>query len=241
MARAITTAFRDAYDLAFQISPIILNGGSVSNALGGMLPILGLVSELAGIAQGAATSGFGFEDFPFRFVPIPGGTIINNAVGTYPFANQQVAGNAIIVQPKNISLLLIAPVNTTGGYLTKLPMITALQTSLQNHVNAGGTFHIATPGFLYTNCLLTAMTDVTSGETRQQQVQWQLDFVQPLITQQDANAAYSGLMQKIAGGSMVTSPAWSGASAAVGSAVQGAAAGIGGMYGAINQFLSKQL
>ena len=72
----VTTAFRGAYDLAFQISPIILKGGSVSSAQGGMLPIIGLLSEIAGFAQAAATNGIAVEDFPFRFVPIPGGTII---------------------------------------------------------------------------------------------------------------------------------------------------------------------
>lgn len=206
-----------------------------------MLPIIGLLSEIAGFAQAAATNGIAVEDFPFRFVPIPGGTIISNAVGTYPFANQQVAANAIIVQPLNISLLLIAPVNTQGGYLTKLPMITALQTALQNHVDAGGTFHIATPGFLYTDTLLTGMTDVTPGDTRQQQVQWQLDFYKPLVTLQSASSALNSLLQKVGGGSVITSSAWGGASAAVGQPTEGAASSIAGMYGAVNKFLSSPL
>ncbi|WP_254661836.1 hypothetical protein [Burkholderia sp. CCA53] len=98
---------------------------------------------------------------------------------------------------------------------------------------------MATPARIYTNCILTSMTDVTSGEGKQQQIQWQLDFVQPLLTQQAASSAYGALMSKLAGGQQVTSPAWSGAVAAAGSAVQGALEGIGNMAGVVNQFLSQ--
>ncbi|WP_253586648.1 hypothetical protein [Burkholderia cenocepacia] len=181
----------------------------------------------------------GLDNFFARFIVLPGGTIINNAVGTYPFANQQVAGNAIVMQPKNVSLLMIAPVKDAGGYLTKTAIFTSLQSSLEAHCAAGGTFHVATPARIYTNCILTSMTDVTSGEGKQQQIQWQLDFVQPLLTQQAASSAFGALMSKIAGGQQVTSPAWSGTVAAAGSAVQGALEGVGNMAGVVNQFLSQ--
>ncbi|MBU9228205.1 hypothetical protein [Burkholderia multivorans] len=236
----LSSGFRSAYDLSFQVSPIILNGGIVANTLGGMMPIIGLVGQLGALAQSVLSSGsVGLDNFFARFVVLPGGTIINNAVGTYPFANQQVAGNAIVMQPKNVSLLMIAPVKDTGGYLTKLAIFTSLQSSLEAHCAAGGTFHVATPARIYTNCILTSMTDVTSGEGKQQQIQWQLDFVQPLLTQQAASSAYGALMSKLAGGQQVTSPAWSGAVAAAGSAVQGALEGIGNMAGVVNQFLSQ--
>lgn len=236
----ISAGFRSAYDIAFQVSPIILNGGIVANTPGGMMPIIGLVGQLASLAQGVLSSGgLSLDDFFARYVVLPGGTIISNAVGTYPFANQQVAGNAIIMQPKNVSLLMIAPVKDTGGYLTKLALFTSLQSSLESHCAAGGTFHVATPARIYTNCILTSMTDVTGGEGRQQQIQWQLDFVQPLITQQAASSAFSALMSKLSGGQQVTDGAWSGAVAAAGSAVQGALQGVGNMAGVVNQFLSQ--
>ncbi|WP_342704282.1 hypothetical protein OHZ10_08160 [Burkholderia arboris] len=236
----LSSGFRSAYDLSFQVSPIILNGGIVANTLGGMMPIIGLVGQLGALAQSILSSGsVSLDNFFARFVVLPGGTIINNAVGTYPFANQQVAGNAIVMQPKNVSLLMIAPVKDIGGYLTKLAIFTSLQSSLEAHCAAGGTFHVATPARIYTNCILTSMTDVTSGEGRQQQIQWQLDFVQPLLTQQAASSAFGALMSKLAGGQQVTSPAWSGAVAAAGSAVQGALEGIGNMAGVVNQFLSQ--
>lgn len=90
---------RSAYDLAFQVTPIILNQGIASQSLGGMLPIIGLTGQLAAFAQGVLTNGLSLNDFYARFVPIPGSTVLSNAVGTYPFANQRVAGNAYIEQP----------------------------------------------------------------------------------------------------------------------------------------------
>ena len=237
----ITSAFRDAYDLSFQVSPIILQGGIASSMPGQMLPIIGLTGQLVGLAQGLLSNGFSMDDFFARYLPIPGGTVISNAIGTYPFANQQVAANAIIKQPLNISLLMIAPVKDTGGYLTKLALFTALVSSLENHNSAGGTYTIATPAFLYTNCVMTGMADVTSGDTKQKQIQWQLDFVKPLITSQDASIAYNGAMAKFAAGTQVTSGAWSGANAAIGAPVQGAtgiAQQVSGLAGSVNTFLS---
>jgi hypothetical protein len=195
---SINSAFRDAYNLAFQVSPIILTGGAV-----GLMPVIGLTGQLAALLQGGA----GLEDFYATYLPIPGSNVINNAVGTYPFANQQVAANAIIEQPKHISLLMIAPVRAAGGYLSKLAIFTSLQTAFQNHNRAGGTYTIMTPAFIYTNCVMTAMTDVTGGDTKQRQVQWQIDFFKPLISLSDAQNAQNNLMGALTGGQVVTSSA----------------------------------
>ena len=196
----LSNAARTAYDLAFQVSPIFLTGGIVSNVQGGTLPIVALLGQAAGLVQGAITSGFSMSDFAARFVPIPGATIISNTVGTYPFANQFVAANAIIQQPLNLSLQMIAPVKDTAGYLTKLAITTNLQQSLASHNAAGGTYTIATPSYIYTGCIMTGMTDITGGETRQQQILWQLDFLQPLVSLQAAANAQSSLMSKLSGG-----------------------------------------
>jgi len=204
-------AARSAYDLAFQVSPIILTGGIASSMLGNAIPIIALVGQLAGFAQGALASGFNFEDFYARFLPIPGATVISNTVGTYPFANQSVAANALIQQPLAISLQMIVPVKEAGGYLTKLPIFMNLQQTLQAHNIGGGTYTIATPSYIYTNCLMTNMSDITSGETKQQQIMWQLDFVQPLISLSAAANAVNGLMSKIAN-QQVTNGQWSGLS-----------------------------
>ena len=204
-------AARSAYDLAFQVSPIILTGGIASSMLGNAIPIVALVGQLAGFAQGALASGFNFEDFYARFLPIPGATVISNTVGTYPFANQSVAANAIIQQPLAISFQMIVPVKEAGGYLTKLPIFMNLQQTLQAHNIGGGTYTLATPSYIYPSCLMTNMSDITSGETKQQQIMWQLDFVQPLISLSAAANAVNGLMSKVAN-QQVTNGQWSGQS-----------------------------
>lgn len=203
----LSSAFRDVYNLAFQVSPIVLTGG----ALGVPMPIIGFTGQIGAFLQGVATTGgIDLSDFYATYLPIPGSTVINNAIATYPFANQQVAANAIIQQPKSVSLLMIAPVRDTGGYLTKMAVFTALQTALENHNQAGGTYTIATPAFLYQNCVMTAMTDVTTGETKQRQIMWQLDFIQPLISTSDANASFSAQIAKITGGNVLTQASPSG-------------------------------
>jgi hypothetical protein len=235
-------AFTSAYDLAFQISPIVLNGGIAANTLGGMMPIIGLTGQLASLAQGLLSG----NNEPFaRFVPIPGSTLVANAVAAYPFATQYVAANAVIKQPKNISLLMIAPVQDAGGYLTKLAIWEALRSSIEAHVAAGGTFHVATPAHIYTNCLLTTITDVTDGESKQQMIKFQWDFAQPLISLSQAQQAQNALMSKLTGGQQIIpsglagTSIWSSATTAIGSAAQGATQGISGITGAINNFVTQ--
>lgn len=245
----ISDAFRTTYDLAFQVSPIILVGGIAANTLGGMLPIIALAGQAAAALQGALSSGgLSTDDFFARFVPIPGSTLINQQVATYPFANQATAANATIQQPLNISLRMIAPVKDTAGYLTKLAIWTSLQSSLVAHNAAGGTYTIATPSYIYTNCLLVQMTDATGGDTKQQQIIYQLDFLQPLITQAQATATYNSLMSKLSSGASVAgnnlpagSSIWSNAATAVGSAAQNAVSNITSIAGVVNQYLSAPL
>lgn len=233
----LTNAARTAYDVAFQVSPIILTGGIVAGTQGSALPIIALVGQAAAFAAGALLDGFSMDDFYARFVPLPGSNVISNAIGTYPFANQQVAANAIINQPLNISLQMIAPVKQSGGYMAKLAVFTALQQSLAGHNAAGGTYSIATPSYVYTNCVMTAMTDITSGETRQQQILWQLDFVQPLISQQAATNAQNALLSKVTNG-QATNGAWSGQP---GASVQGGLSGVPQMIANVTNPLSQGL
>jgi hypothetical protein len=223
------------YDYAYQVTPIILVGGIAASAQGNMLPILSLLGQSPAFQGQNSTIG-GTDDYFARFLPIPGSTLISNTIGTYPFANQQVAANAIIQQPLTISLQMIAPAKNQGDYITKLSIWTSLQNSLVAHNNAGGTYSIATPAFIYTNCLMTAMTDITSGDTKQKQVMYQLDFVQPLITQQQAIQAYNSLMGKLSSGQSVTVPDWSGGQAAAGSPAQGATPGTTNVPASVNSF-----
>lgn len=218
-------AFATAYDLAFQVSPIILVGGLAANTPGGMLPIIALGGQALAALQGALSGGINTDAFFARYVPVPGSTLINQSIATYPFANQATAANATIQQPLNISLRMIAPVKDTAGYLTKTAIWISLQNSLVAHNAAGGTYTIATPWFIYTGCLLTTITDTTGGDTKQQQIMAQWDFVQPLTTQMQATSSLNSLMSKLSSGASVSAPTVAGASfwssplTAVGSAV----------------------
>ena len=184
------------YDLAYQVSPIILVGGIASGAQGGALPIVFLYNQLALLNDPTTDPSVFFA----RYVPLPGSTLISNQVGMYPFANQEVAANAIIVQPLTLSMMMICPVNQPGGYSQKRSLLTSFQNSLYNHSIQAGTFSVATPAYVYNGLILTGMTDVTHGDSQQQQIEWQLDFIQPLLTLQGAAAAQSNLMSKISSG-----------------------------------------
>lgn len=234
----ISTAARDAYDLAFQISPIILTGGIAAGAVGGALPIVGILGSVVSIAQGIITNGPSMQDFPFRFVPLPGSTPVQNSVATYPFANRKIAANAVIEEVKHLSMRMIAPVNTQGGYLTKLAIFTSLIYSIQSHTDSGGTFTVATPSLLWTDLILLSISDVTGGDTKQQQTAWQWDFMKPLITQNQAAGALSGLASAMEGGSKITTPSWSGAiNSTIGGVTGAYNAGMGGMIGQVGKVL----
>jgi len=247
MSSFVGDATRSSYDLAFQVSPIILVGGIAANAQGGMLPIIALGGQALSAVQGALSSGINLDAFFARYVPIPGATLINQTVAMYPFANQATAANATIQQPLTISLRMIAPVKDTAGYLTKLAIWTSLQNSLVAHNAAGGTYTVATPWFIYANCLLHSITDTTGGDGKQQQIMAQWDFIQPLTTQMQANQAYNSLMSKLSSGAQVTPPTvagtsiWSNASVAVGSAAQNAISNISNLSGVVNTYLSSPL
>ena len=226
----LNSAERSVYDLSFQVSPIIFHNGIASGMPGNLLPVIALTGLING-------NGLSLDDFYARYLPIPGGTVINQAIATYPFANQSVAANAIITEPKNISLMMIAPVRDMGGYLTKLALFTSLVTSFETHNQSGGTYHIATPSFIYTDCVMGSMTDITSGDTKQKQLMWQLDFVKPLVTMNDAAAAFSKQISALSGGQQIVSSAVSAATGSVASAAQG----ITGMAGSVNTFLSSPI
>lgn len=191
----------------FSTSPIILVNGIASGATGGMP----LASLLGGEPE-AALDAFA------TFVPLSGGKLIDNAVGTYPFANQAVAANAIIANGLTISIRMICPVREPGGYANKLAVMTNLQAQLAKHNNSGGCYTVATPSFLYENALMTAMFDVSDGESKQAQIEWQLDFYAPLLTLEAAAGAESTMMSKVSAATPIDGdpPAWSGLSTTAG-------------------------
>ena len=138
-----------------------------------------------------------------QFVPVPGGSIISNQAGEYPFANQATAANAIITQPLMVSMVMICPYKNPGEAFQKLSIITSLKQTLDQHILGGGLFAVATPSFFYTDCVMLNMRDASSGESKQAQYRWQLDFRKPLVTQAQAEAAHSALMNRLSNGTKV--------------------------------------
>lgn len=206
-----------AFKLAFNVSPIILTGGVANLIPGAMLPIISITEALSfglGLLSGGETPSL--DDFFASYQQIAGGTLVDNSVAHYPFANQATAANAIITQPLRVSLLMRCPVREPFGYAAKLATMMALQAALAQHNSSGGTYIVATPSYFYTNCLMLGMRDVSS-RGKQVQTEWQLDFEQPLLTESAADQAQNALMSKITGGTAFSgAPEWSGLGTVVG-------------------------
>lgn len=207
------------WKLGFQLSPIILTNGIAQGIPGGMLPIIAL-TETLNLIGGLLSSEPGptLDNFFANYTPMPGATLIDQDIGRYPFANQSVAANAVIAKPLAISLRMVCPVRQALGYFTKLATMIALQSALAKHNGMGGTYIVATPSFFYTNCIMTAFRDATSGDSAQAQSTWQLDFEKPLLTLNDAEEAQSSLLSQLTGGGMISgNPTYSGLATVTGS------------------------
>lgn len=202
MTSLLNTLGHALYKLAYQLSPIILHNGIAEFMPGAMLPLIILtepVNFLSGVLHGDITI-----DTPDRyfahFRPLPGTTLAEYQIGHYPLANQQVAANSTIAQPLRVSLRMDAPVQTAGGYTTKLATMIALKAAISKHVNSGGTFHVVTPSRIYTDCLLLGIKDVSDGQAQQPQNAWQWDFEQPLVTLDAVAGAQNNFMALITNG-----------------------------------------
>ncbi len=179
-----------AYKLAYEKSPIFLVDGLASFVPGKVLPLVAITQ--AADMTGSILSGSiptNLDDFWATFWPMPGAKLHNNQIGMYPFANQKTAANAIIAQPLNISMRMNCTPRLRGGMVTRTMTATALKAALDNHNFRGGTYIVVTPSFVYEGCILTGMTDITTGESKHQQTDWQLDFIQPLISTAEATFA----------------------------------------------------
>lgn len=226
---------KEIFKLGYEISPIILSGKSRLTEFVpfGLLPIIAL-TESINFARGILSPGSNLDlnDFFGHFTPLPGGTLINNQIGQYPFANQKVAANAIVTQPLAISLRMICPARGAGAYLTKLATMTALRATLNLHSTTGGTYIVATPAQIYTDCLLTGLRDITQAQTKQVQAEFQWDFEQPLLTEADALEALNSQMTAIAGGGPTTG-ASTGAGITVGQSLTAGVAVVQGATGSL--------
>ena len=225
MTDVLESLGRQLYRLAFEASPIILQGGVASAIPGGYLPIVALTEAInftAGLLSGAAAS-LTIDNMFAHFRPVSGATLIANRIGKYTFANQAVAANAIIADPLHVSLLMVCPAKGEGGYAIKLATMIALQKTLQLHSSQGGTYIVVTPSGYWPSCILTSLADASSGDAKAPQETWKWDFEQPLITLQQASQAQNQLMSSITNGTP-TDGATSGPSVTPGVPASGAAA-----------------
>ena len=216
------TAGQQAFELAFQCSPIVFVNGIATNMPFGMLPIISItqtISFVAGLLGGAITPGL--DDFFAAFEPLPGATIADYELGKYPFANQKIAANAIIAQPLTVSMLMRCPSRpVSGGFAGNLAIMMALQAAVAQHAALGGTYIVITPMSFWRYAILKAIRDVTSGASKQRQSAWQWDFEQPLLTlEQSQGGLLNNLMSSIANGTQLNGdpPFWSGLSSGLGS------------------------
>jgi hypothetical protein len=208
-----------AWKLSFQLCPIFLTGGIAGSMPGGALPIILLTEALNFTGGITEPSSIADLDTMFgNFQPLPGSKLIDQQAALYPFANQKVAANAVITEPLTVSLRMDCPVREGAGYFQKLATMTALQATLAQHNAAGGTYTVATPTYFYTNCLLRSLEDISDGATKQAQLSWRWDFIQPLLTQAQAIQAQNNLMSQISNGSQINGqPSYSGLNPTVGS------------------------
>ena len=201
MTTFVQDAQRTIYQLGFQISPIILVGGVAAAIGGNMLPIMS-ITESINFVTGLLSGGtdFALDDFFAQFEPYQGATLLDQEIGRYPFANQTVAANAVITQPLRVPMKMIVPARGANGFGKKLAIMTALREALYQHNTLGGTYIVVTTSYIYQNCVMRTMRDITSGESKQKQTEWLLEFEQPLLTLGQAQQAQNGLMSKIDAG-----------------------------------------
>ena len=196
--------------LSYQLSPIIFCNGIAANLPNGKLPIISITE--AGSVSGILSSGgpYSLDDYFANFVPVPGGTLFEAEMGSYPFANQAVAGNAIIRKSLSLSMIMVCPARADGFAAAQAKMM-ALKAAIEQHSALGGTYTVVTPKFPYTNMIHVRLVDVASGESHQAQNTYQWDFIRPLLTLEEAQAAQNSLMSKLSSGSVIQGqPAWSG-------------------------------
>jgi hypothetical protein len=200
---------RDAWSVLFELSPIFLTGGVakiVPGSIGGVLPIIALTGIPSVLTL--LTSTLSMDDIFAHFVPLTGATMIDQSIAEYPSAAADVLGNATTTNPLRVSYHMLVPAKGRFSYWTKMPTMMALQATLENHNNDGGTYTLLTPSSLYSNCVMRSMRDVTAAQTKQPQAIWQLDFEKPLVTVDDAlhggASVLNNLMTSLTNGSQIT-------------------------------------
>jgi hypothetical protein len=185
------------YQLAYEKSPIFLTDGLAQAIPGETLPLIA-ITQAADVLRGAAGGSIAtnLDDFFATFWPMAGAKLVSNQVGQYPFANQKTAANAIIAQALNFSMRMNITPKTKGAMISRTMTMAAFTAAIEKHCQLGGTFTVLTPAKMYVGCILTGMTDMTSGESKHQQTDWQLEFLQPLLNTSEADIVMNSVMDK---------------------------------------------
>jgi hypothetical protein len=195
--------------LLYQISPIFLTNGIATPVPGGQIPLIALTNPEVYTALFSSSTqtlpasqiqSFNLDNAFGFFQPVAGGSLIEQLIAEYPFANLNVAANAIVRNPVNVSLIMVTPMKTGQAWMVKLATMTMIKNTLDNHNNAGGTYTVFTPSWTYTNMLMKGIFDVSIGSSPLPQNAWRWDFTRPLVSTEDAESALGNLMLKITNG-----------------------------------------
>jgi hypothetical protein len=186
--------------LSFQVCPIILSGGIVAQIPGALLPMTKIFDPNLYAFNNLALPYpiYDLDDAFGSFNVLPGGTLVSQSIGKYPFANQSVAANAVIREPLTLSLIMDAPMRGPKAFAIKHMIMHCLKATLEAHNNAGGVYVIATPAFMYDNMVMISLTDNSRGTNSLPQNAWRFDFEKPLVALADLDVAYNEMMAKIA-------------------------------------------
>jgi hypothetical protein len=198
-----------SWKTSYEITPIKLQGG-IAASTGNGLPIVALTNP-GNQSDPVSANGAGstLDGFNFHYTVLAGGTLLNFKPGTYPYANQSIAANALIADATNISLLMYCPATQDWPFSIRQTTITSLVASLQPHASLGGYYDVATAAYIFTGCLLTTLRDVSGADNHQFQYAWQWDFYRPLISLAAAQQAQNGLMQTLTNRTVTTgTPGW---------------------------------
>jgi hypothetical protein len=178
---------------SYQLAPIILVQGIAAKLKNGQMTILTLT-------EGSDSVNYADDNQYFaHFEPVSGGTLLDFTPAEYPLASMSMAANAMIQNGLKISMKMVCPArNNAHNYPALQATITRIIQQLTAHDLAGGSYTVATPAFIYANCLLLNVRDISNAGDKKVQGTFQLDFVQPLITQQAAAQTFNSLYAKLA-------------------------------------------
>ncbi len=223
MTGILNTAVKTAWDLLYRVSPILLTGGiasslSTSLSAAGVLgaafssltsigiPIAAILDPISLVSGLGGNTNFSIDDLFAHFMPVPGGTLLEFETCKFPFANQIVAGNAVIQRESTISMHMECAYRGTNSIPARIAILAAMRATVLQHVTQGGLFTVFTPAMIYSNVPLLRITDISPDPTMPQTA-FQWDFEQVLITTVAAAGAASTMMSKLGSGQQ-SSGAW---------------------------------